>query len=182
MWSRWQWSCNWEWSSDLSDLSCSAAGAAVRGAMLQIIMQLQGGPRSQYASDITGKYSRTFPDPVCCRILRNDAKYSPGNMRGHLSQLPHSGRCALSALVSPPARFSDKCCPRHRNNPDKHWPGRGGEGSCSLLCGTITTSQLFTPREKSTSNASTPSAGQKITWRTELFRLNDNYTNILRNI
>ena len=84
----------------------------MRGAMLQI-MQLQGGPRSQYASDITGKYSRTFPDPVCCRILRNDAKYSPGNMRGHLSQgaLPQSGRCALSALVSPPARFSDKCCP-----------------------------------------------------------------------
>ena len=34
-------------------------------------------------------------------------------MRGHLTQgaLPQSGRCALSALVSPPARFSDKCCP-----------------------------------------------------------------------
>ena len=134
--------------------------------MLQI-MQLQGGPRSQYASDITGKYSRTFPDPPCCRsrILRNVAKYSPGNMRGHLTQgaLPQSGRCALSALVSPPARFSDKCCPRHRNNPDKHRPGRGGLLLTPVRDNYNITTLYSAPREKSTSNASTPSAGQKIT-------------------
>ena len=67
--------------------------------------------------------------------------------------------------LSPLARFSDKFCPRHRNNPDKHRPGRGGLPLFTHMCRQITTLLLGTEpreREKYEANASTLTAGREI--------------------
>ena len=150
------------WAALLQALQCAGRDAADNATAGRPVFTIRQWHRRWIFQNIPspccvaecGEMMRNIHPATCAATCRQGA-----GPRRRASSLRLSSNLRLCL----PARFSDKFCPRHRNNPDKHRPGRGG------LLLTWDNYNSFTRHreeegEKYESNASTRTDGGEIRW------------------